>query len=71
MAAGLSSSAKATLIDNRSGLRQIETKSLNGLEFYSGFWIISASTEQRAQEIALGFTCMQSQGRAPAIFVES
>jgi hypothetical protein len=53
MAAGLSSSAKATLIDNRAGLRQLDTESLNGLEFYSGFWIINASTEERAQEIAL------------------
>lgn len=54
MAAGISSSAKALLIDNRSGLGAVSPSSLNGTDFYSGFWIINAGSEEEAKEIALG-----------------
>ncbi len=42
LAAGIGSSKTAKLFDNRQGANVVETSSLNGPEFYSGFWIIDA-----------------------------
>ncbi|MEY2826635.1 MAG: hypothetical protein RLZZ122_999 [Actinomycetota bacterium] len=53
MAAGIGSSQTATLIDNRSGANIATPSSLNGNEFYSGFWIIQAKDAAEAKELAL------------------
>lgn len=53
MAAGIGSSQTATLIDNRSGANIASPSSLNGNEFYSGFWIIQAKDEAEAKQLAL------------------
>jgi hypothetical protein len=53
MAAGIGSSQTATLIDNRAGANIATPSSLNGNEFYSGFWIIQAQNEAEARELAL------------------
>ena len=52
MAAGIAGSSTGTLIDNREGRNEVHEGSLNGEEFYSGFWIIEASTESLAKQIA-------------------
>ena len=52
MAAGIAGSSTGTLIDNREGRNKFHDGSLNGEEFYSGFWIIEASTESLAKQIA-------------------
>lgn len=52
MAAGIAGSSAGTLIDNREGRNEVHDGSLNGEEFYSGFWIIEASTESLAKQIA-------------------
>ena len=52
-AAGINPSTKATLIDNRSGANQIHVgSSLQGADYYSGFWIIEAEDEAKAIELA-------------------
>jgi hypothetical protein len=51
-AAGIGSPATALLIDNRAGAEISSPSSLNGSEFYSGFWIITAESSDRAQELA-------------------
>ena len=52
-AAGINPSTKATLIDNRAGLNQIQTQSsLQGADYYSGFWIIEAKDEAEAIKLA-------------------
>lgn len=53
MAAGIGASSTAQLIDNRENLGTISPSSLNGNEFYSGFWIIQADSDSQAREIAL------------------
>ena len=52
MAAGIAGSSTGALIDNREGRTEVHDGSLNGEEFYSGFWIIEASTESLAKQIA-------------------
>lgn len=54
MAAGIVSSSKAQLIDNREGLGSTTQGSLNGREFYSGFWIVETASQEQAQQLALG-----------------
>lgn len=53
MAAGLASSAKATLVDNRDKHPLVEAKSLNGEKFYSGFWIVDVPNAEKAESLAL------------------
>jgi hypothetical protein len=53
MAAGLADPSKATLIDNTSGAVKVEQGSLfKADDFYSGFWIIDAESEDVAREVA-------------------
>ena len=52
MAAGIAGSSTGTLVDNREGRNEAHDGSLIGEEFYSGFWIIEASTESLAKQIA-------------------
>ena len=53
MAAGIAGSSSGVLIDNRGTKEVVESGSLNGAEFYSGFWIIDAEGEGQARELAL------------------
>ena len=53
LAAGIASSQKGVLIDNRDSREIVESGSLNGPEFYSGFWIIDAESEEHAKDLAL------------------
>jgi len=54
MAAGLADPSKATLIDNTSGAGKVEEGSLfKSDDFYSGFWIIDAESEDDAKELAM------------------
>lgn len=53
MAAGIGGSATAQLIDNRKNLGVVSPSSLNGNEFYSGFWIIQAESPEQAKDLAL------------------
>ena len=53
-AAGIVEPNRATLIDNRAGKNEIEKGSLfNSPEYYSGFWLIEAETEEEAKQLAL------------------
>ncbi len=53
MAAGLADPTKATLIDNASGRGDVTGGSLfSNDDFYSGFWIIDAASEELALELA-------------------
>lgn len=53
-AAGIRGPEASTLIDNRDNKGQSEPKSLFNLnEYYSGFWIIDAVSEETAKELAL------------------
>lgn len=53
MAAGIRESSAATLIDNRNHKNEIQSKSLfDAPEHYSGFWIISADSEEQAKLLA-------------------
>ena len=53
-AAGIRGPESSTLIDNREGKGQSQPASLfNSPEYYSGFWIIEAVSEQAAKEWAL------------------
>lgn len=54
MAAGIGGSPTAQLIDNRMNLGAISPSSLNGSEFYSGFWIIQADGPDQAKDLAMG-----------------
>ena len=45
-AAGIGGSKTATIFDNRAGTNLSKQESLNGEEFYSGFWIIEADPEE-------------------------
>ena len=53
LAAGIAEPSRATLIDNRAGAG-IETKGslFTAPEHYSGFWIISAESEEQAKVFA-------------------
>ena len=54
MAAGLAEPSKATLIDNTSSAAKVEQGSLfKEDDFYSGFWIIDAESEDVARELAM------------------
>ncbi|MGA1073490.1 MAG: hypothetical protein ACO3S3_12585 [Pseudohongiellaceae bacterium] len=53
MAAGIAGSSHGLLIDNRGTKELVESGSMNGAEFYSGFWIIDAESERHARELAL------------------
>lgn len=54
MAAGLASPSSATVVDHSSGSESSRPGSLfNEDDFYSGFWIIDAESEQKAQELAI------------------
>mgnify|MGYP003342385101 FL=1 len=53
-AAGIQQSSGAKLIDNRGSKNHIEKASLtSGSDSYSGFWIIEAESDEKAQELAL------------------
>ena len=53
-AAGIVEPNRATLIDNRAGKNEIEKGSLfDSPEYYSGFWLIEAETEEEAKQLAL------------------
>lgn len=53
MAAGLGAPNTARIIDNRKNLKSdIEGSLFNVPEFYSGFWIIEAPTQEVAIELA-------------------
>jgi hypothetical protein len=52
MAKGIGSSATATMIDNRHGAGIAAPSSLNGNEFYSGFWIINVGSAAAAKQLA-------------------
>lgn len=53
-AAGIQQSKGAVLIDNRSGKNLVEHASITtGSDSYSGFWIIEAESDEKAQELAL------------------
>jgi len=45
-AAGIGGSKTAIIFDNRAGINLSKQESLNGDEFYSGFWIIEADPEE-------------------------
>lgn len=53
-AAGIAGPARSLLIDNRSGKQEVREESLfDAPEYYSGFWLIEASDEAKAKELAL------------------
>lgn len=53
-AVGIASPDNAFTIDNRSGKAFLEQASLNSSPFYSGFWLVSAESLEKAKEIANG-----------------
>ena len=53
-AAGIREAGAATVIDNRANTGEVKSGSLfDAPEYYSGFWLIEAATEQEAHELAL------------------
>ena len=53
-AAGIADSSRGTLIDNRNYINQVAVEtSVQGSEFYNGFWIIEAADDAQATELAL------------------
>ena len=53
-AAGIQPGARATLIDNRGGKGEVKPGSLfNAPEFYSGFWILEAESEEVGHQLAM------------------
>ena len=53
-AAGINQSSKAQVIDNRGRLGQVKPGSLvTTEENYSGFWLITAASDEKALELAL------------------
>ena len=53
LAAGISAPSNATLIDNRNDRGEVSNSSLfSSNDFYSGFWIIEAESDERAVELA-------------------
>lgn len=52
-AAGIQPGAKATLIDNRANKGDVKSGSLfEAPEYYSGFWLIEADSEELAHQLA-------------------
>jgi len=59
-AAGIAGPTLALLVDNRNGKEDVREGSLfDAPEYYSGFWLIEASDEVKAKELALAgsFAC--------------
>ena len=53
-AAGIKEPGNATLIDNRNNKGDVKAGSLfDAPEYYSGFWIIEAESDEQAHELAL------------------
>jgi hypothetical protein len=53
-AAGIQQSKGAILIDNRNRMNKVERASITPRnDSYSGFWIIEATSDEKAQELAL------------------
>ena len=53
-AAGIRPSSGAVLIDNRNNKNLVSSASImNGPDSYTGFWIIEAESDEKAQELAL------------------
>lgn len=53
-AAGIRPGSNATLIDNRNNKGDVKAGSLfDAPEYYSGFWIIEAESDEQAHELAL------------------
>jgi len=53
-AAGIAGPVRALLIDNRNSKQEVREGSLfNAPEYYSGFWLIEASTDEQARDLAL------------------
>jgi hypothetical protein len=53
-AAGIRPSSAATLIDNRANKGEVTSGSLfDAPEFYSGFWLIEADSDEAAHQLAL------------------
>jgi hypothetical protein len=52
-AVGIASPDKAFQVDNRQNQGVIAAESLNGAEFYSGFWLIEASDSTVAKQLAM------------------
>jgi hypothetical protein len=54
IAVGIAAPSRATLIDNRGGAGTSAPRSLfSGSDYYSGFWMITAPTEEIAQALAM------------------
>ena len=54
LAVGIAAPSRATLIDNRDGIRESVARSLlSGSDYYSGLWIINAPTEEIAHALAM------------------
>lgn len=53
-AAGIRPGADATVIDNRANKGEVKSGSLcDDPEFYSGFWLIEADSDESAHQLAL------------------
>ena len=53
LAAGIAEPGRATLIDNRAGAGiEIQGSLFTAPEYYSGFWVISAESEEQAKAFA-------------------
>ena len=53
-AAGIVGPERATLIDNRGEKGEVQSTSLfNSTDYYSGFWLIEADSEEEAKQLAL------------------
>ncbi len=53
-AAGILPGAKATVIDNRANKGEVNSGSLfDAPEYYSGFWLIEAASDEEANQLAL------------------
>jgi hypothetical protein len=53
-AAGIQPGAKARLIDNRASKGEVKAGSLfDAPEYYSGFWLIEAASDEEAHQLAL------------------
>ena len=53
LAAGIAEPGRATLIDNRAGAGiEIQGSLFTAPEYYSGFWVISAESEEQAKSFA-------------------
>jgi hypothetical protein len=53
-AAGIQPGSKATVIDNRANKGEVKSGSLfDAPEYYSGFWLIEAASDDEAHQLAL------------------